>query len=119
MKLPFRRMTGALACWVAIPFVLLACCATCPATELGIDGTRLTLEGKPTFLLGCSYYAGLGASDETLRSDLDELKRHGFNWVRVWATWASFDHDVSAVDGATGGPRAPYLGRLKRLVNEC
>jgi hypothetical protein len=86
--------------------------------EVATDGTRFTLDGKPTFLLGCSYYAGLGASDETLRRDLDELRRHGFNWIRVWATWSGFDHDVSAVDG-DGNPRAEYVERLKRVVDEC
>ena len=99
--------------------LLLTCCVRARGTDLGIDGSRFTLDGKPAFLLGCSYYAGLGASDAMLRSDLDELKRHGFNWVRVWATWAAFDHDVSAVDGATGAPRPPYVERLKHLVDEC
>jgi hypothetical protein len=89
------------------------------ATEIGIDGGRFTINGEPTFLLGCSYYGGLGASEETVRADLDELKRHGFNWVRVWATWAAFDHDVSAVAGDTGGERRPYRDRLKHLVEEC
>jgi len=99
--------------------ILLTSCATASATELGVQGTSFTLDGKPAFLLGCSYYAGLGASDKTLRSDLDGLKSHGFNWVRVWATWAAFEHDVSAVDGATGAARQPYLDRLKHLVDEC
>ena len=89
------------------------------ATELGVQGEQFTINGRPKFLLGCSYYAGLGASEETVRGDLDELKRHGFNWVRVWATWAAFDLDVSAVAGDTGGPRSPYGDRLKRLVREC
>ena len=98
---------------------LLVLCTTAGATELAVEGKRFTLDGKPAFLLGCSYYAGLGASEETLRSDLDQLKRHGFNWVRVWATWAAFDHDVSAVDRITGAPRAQYVERLRRLVDEC
>ena len=99
--------------------LLLAWCATTRAAELAIEGTRFTLDRKPAFLLGCSYYAGLGAGDDTLRRDLDDLRRHGFNWVRVWVTWAAFDHDVSAVDGATGGPRPAYVERLKSLVDEC
>src|SRR5207248_808221 len=74
--------------------------------------------GKPTFLLGCSYYAGLGASEENIRADMDDLRRHGFNWVRVWATWAAFDNDVSAVD-STGQARQPYLEKLGWLVKEC
>jgi hypothetical protein len=88
------------------------------ATVLGIEGTRFALDGRPTFLLGFSYYAGLGASEELIRSDLDDFQKHGFNWLRVWATWASFGNDVSAVD-AQGQPREPFLGRLKWLVAEC
>jgi beta-galactosidase GanA len=79
---------------------------------LGVRDTRFTVNGEPTFLLGMSYYGGLGAPEEFVRRDLDDLKRHGFNWVRVWATWGAFDRDVSAVD-AEGRPREPFLGRLK------
>jgi hypothetical protein len=114
-----RRPTRVFTHYALAACLLLACCAHARATEFGIQGSRFTLDGKPAFLLGCSYYAGLGASDQTLRSDLDELKRHGFNWVRVWATWAAFDHDVSAVDGASGAPRPAYVERLKHLVDEC
>jgi hypothetical protein len=55
---------------------------------------------------------------ETVRRDLADLKEHGFNWVRVWATWAAFGEDVSAVDGE-GKPREPFLERLERLVTAC
>ena len=51
--------------------VLLSCVGSAFATragerltELGIQGGGFTLDGKPTFLLGCSYYAGIGASEE-------------------------------------------------------
>jgi hypothetical protein len=72
---------------------------TGPVTRVGTDGTRFAVNGKPVFLFGVSYYGALGAPDETIRRDLADLKKHGFNWVRVWATWAAFDEDVSAVDG--------------------
>ena len=85
---------------------------------LGIEGTRFTLDGKPNFLLGLSYYGGLGASQDFVRRDLDDMQRHGFNWLRVWATWSSADQDVSAVD-SEGHPREPFLGRLQWLVAEC
>ena len=88
------------------------------ATVLGMRGTRFTLNGEPTFLLGMSYYGALGAPEEFVRRDLADLARHGFNRVRVWATWGAFDRDVSAVD-AERRPREPYLDRLKRLVAEC
>jgi hypothetical protein len=87
-------------------------------TVLGIAETRFTINGRPTFLLGISYYGGLGASEEFVRRDLDDLGRHGFNWIRVWATWGAFGKDVSAVD-ARGEPREPFLGKLKWLVAEC
>ena len=90
-----------------------------PAAEIGVRESQFTLDGRPAFLLGCSYYGGLGAGDDTLRRDLDGMKRYGFNWIRVWATWAAFDHDVSAVDRVTGAPRPQYVERLKRLVDEC
>jgi endo-1,4-beta-mannosidase len=87
-------------------------------TVLGIDGTRFTLNGKPTFLYGISYYGALGGSEETIQADLDDMQRYGLNWFRVWATWSGFDKDVSAVD-ADGNARPEFLARLKRLVAEC
>lgn len=88
------------------------------ATVLGVRETQFTINGEPVFLLGISDYGALGAKDEDLLRDLDDMRRHGFNWLRVWATWSAFDNDVSAVD-ARGRARAPYLDRLKRLVAEC
>jgi hypothetical protein len=87
-------------------------------TRLGVQGTRFTLNDEPAFLLGISYYGALGAPDDAIRQDLDVMRRRGFNWIRVWATWNAFDHDVSAVD-REGKPREPFLGRLQRVVAEC
>jgi hypothetical protein len=89
-----------------------------PVTRLGIKGTAFTVNGKPTFLYGISYYGGLGASEETLKSDLADIKKYGFNWVRVWATWAAFENDVSAVD-TDGKPREKFVKNLQRLVAAC
>ena len=83
-----------------------------------MDGSRFTLNGKPTFMLGISYYGALGAPEKLIRPDLDDIERHGFNWLRVWATWESFGDDVSAVD-SRGEPRQPYMDKLKWLVAEC
>jgi hypothetical protein len=88
------------------------------ATVLGIQGGEFVLNGKPTFLLGFSYYGALGADKAVVQRDLDDAQRLGFNWLRVWATWSAFDYDVSAV-GADGAPREPFLGKLKWLVAEC
>lgn len=103
----------------SLTFVLIISAGSiAAATELGIDGTRFTLDGKPTFLLGVSYYGALGAPREFVDQDLDDFQRFGINWIRVWATWAAFDHDVTAVDDE-GKPREPYFSRLRRLVAEC
>jgi hypothetical protein len=86
--------------------------------RIAIEEGRFTLDGRPTFLLGMSYYAGLGAPDALRERDLDTLRRRGFRWIRTWATWAAFGTDVSAVD-AEGRPREPFLGRLQALLIEA
>jgi hypothetical protein len=90
---------------------LTACTAS--ATTLRVDGLHFTIDGKPVFLLGCSYYAGLGATPSVRDRDLDRLRRLKFNWLRVWATWNAFGV------AADGGPREPYLSRLRDLVEAC
>jgi hypothetical protein len=101
-------------------YVLLSCCTLTAAesTILGIDASRFTINDQPTFLLGISYYAGLGAPEEFVRQDLDEFQRRRFNWLRVWATWESFGHDVSAVD-ARGEARQNQMERFRWLIGEC
>jgi hypothetical protein len=87
-------------------------------TQLGIDGTRFTLNRKPVFLYGISYYGALGASREFIESDLNDMQRYGFNWIRVWANWSSSSTNVSAID-QNGEPRPPFLDKLKWLVEQC
>lgn len=89
-----------------------------PSPKFGITGNQFTLNGKPTFLLGMSYYGAVGASKDFIRRDLTDMKRHGINWIRVWATWAAFGNDVSVVDNA-GRPRQPRLDHLGWLIAEC
>jgi hypothetical protein len=87
-------------------------------TTLGVRGTQFTINGQPTFLYGMSYYGALGAKEEFLHRDLDEIQRLGFNWIRVWANWSAFSNDVAAV-GADGAPREPLLSKLRFLLTEC
>jgi hypothetical protein len=119
MKIPllFAILTTWLLRGAAVPAEEKANPQRVPTT-LGIDGTRFTLNDSATFLLGISYYGALGASEEFIRRDLDDMKRLGFNWLRVWATWGAFDHDVSAVD-EQGRPRKASLAKLKWLLAEC
>ncbi len=102
-----------------IYLTILTVCATAVArTELGVQGRQLTINGKPTFLLGISYYGALGASKDSIQRDFDDMQKYGFNWIRVWATWGAFDNEVSAID-RQGRPRQPYLAKLEWLVAEC
>jgi hypothetical protein len=103
--------------------LLVACgvmspCIAGSATVLEVQQTRFVVNGRPTFLLGLSYYAGLGAREEFVQADLDDMQRSGFNWLRVFATLAVLGADVSAVD-EYGAARQPQLSRLKWLVAEC
>lgn len=61
-----------------VAWMLLLRPAASNATELGLSGSSFTLDGHPTFLLGASYYGALGASDDFIVRDLDDLRRHGF-----------------------------------------
>jgi len=110
--------------WIVILILSAAGCAnrsarpTASTTTLAVQGSSFTLNGKPAFLLGLSYYGGLGAPDSFVQKDLADMQRFGINWIRVWATWSSSSNDVSAVD-ASGNPREPFLSRLKKLLAEC
>ncbi len=106
--------------WLGILLVLAAVGARRPAsaTTLGIDGTRFTLDGRPTFLVGVSYYGGLGAPREFIEKDLEDLRARRVNWIRLWATWGAHEHNVSAVD-AQGKAREPYMATLRWLVEQA
>lgn len=104
---------------LAVAFDASAADAKSPQTVLGIDGEKFIINGQPTFLLGISYYGGLGADEETWRRDFDKFEQYGFNWLRVWATWSAFGEDWAAVDPATGEPRQPFLASLEKLVADC
>jgi len=86
------------------------------AVALGIRGTSFTIDGRPTFLLGLSYYGGLAATPEMVRADLDDAVGAGFNWLRVWANWQAFGRQASAID-ENGRADAEGLTRLKSLLN--
>ncbi|HIE09452.1 MAG TPA: hypothetical protein EYP65_06335, partial [Armatimonadetes bacterium] len=80
--------------------------------RLRVRGSKFTLDGREAFLIGASYYGALGAPEEFIKRDLDDLSRLGLNWIRVWATWDAYGNDISAVDKA-GMPRAPFIGKLR------
>ena len=85
------------------------------AVELGVQGTRFTLDGAPAFLLGVSYYGGCARTPELMARDFNALRERGVNWVRVWATWDMYDSQP-AVDAA-GAPQEPAISALRELVS--
>lgn len=87
-------------------------------TRLGVTGSRFTINGKPTFLVGISFYGALGAPQPLLERDLQEIRRVRLRWLRIWATWNAFGHNVSAVD-EQGNPREPFMSKLRWLVAHC
>jgi hypothetical protein len=44
---------------------------------LGREGASFTIDGRKTFLLGVSYYGALGAPDDFIARDLDDLTSQG------------------------------------------
>src|SRR2546421_392664 len=57
--------------FAALVGVLLLAHPAARAVTLGVRGPSFTINGKPAFLVGISYYAGLGASKKTWKSDLN------------------------------------------------
>jgi len=54
-----------------------------PVTEFGLSADHFSVNGKPTFLLGVSYFDAL----DWHLSDLDALHSHRFNLIRVFLDW--------------------------------
>ncbi len=104
--------------WLISLCVLSCFAGGASGIELATEAGGFTIDGKPTFLFGISYYGALGATRDYILKDLDDMQRLGFNWIRVWATWSAFDNDISAVD-ADGRIRQPFFDKLEWLIAEC
>lgn len=48
---------------------------------LGMDETAFAINGQKIFLLGASYYGALGAPEDLIARDFDDLQALGFNWT--------------------------------------
>jgi len=60
------------------------------ATTLSLTADKhfFTIDGKPTFLEGVSYFGIGSVLSEFIEADLKDIQRDGFNWVRCWVFWA-------------------------------
>jgi hypothetical protein len=118
-----RKYAPITALLVICALIYLNCSCSLPLrsnnrTVIGVRGGEFLLNGTPRFLLGFSYFGALGASRKIIQADLHQFQKRGFNWVRVWATWAAFETNVSAVD-QSGYIREPFMSRLRWFVDEC
>lgn len=91
------------------------------AVTLGIskDGSSFTINKKPTYMVGISYYGAMTVTSPAfITKDLNDMKADGFNWIRVFACWDPGDMNVSVIDSG-GAIREPYMSKLKTLIREC
>jgi hypothetical protein len=114
-----RRSVFSFASFVfALQTFALLPCVSFATTTLGINGTRFTINGKPQFMLGISYYSALGIEPKATHADIDRMSKLGFNWMRVWAIWPGFNNNIT-VFLQDGSPMQPFMNRMKDLLSYC
>lgn len=86
--------------------------STEPADELvlGIKGHQFTINGRPSFLLGVSYFD----ASNWRESDLIEIAANNFDLIRIWLYWRV---DFSVPDNESFFDNAGNLVAKKKLVN--
>ncbi|MES2810777.1 MAG: carbon-nitrogen hydrolase family protein [Bacteroidota bacterium] len=89
-----------------------------PKTKLGIKHALFTIDNRPAFLYGISYYGALAAPESFIKKDIVDFKRYKFNWIRIWANWPGEDSDISAVTD-DGDVVNTFMDKLKWIVSEC
>jgi hypothetical protein len=88
------------------------------ANAITIKNGQFLQNGKPTFLLGLSYFDGLAASPRILDSDLRFFGERGFNALRVWANWyTDFQPHTTGLLELDGSVNVQMLNRLKRMID--
>jgi hypothetical protein len=106
----------------ALVLSLVALGSSAGAQTLGIDGTRLTVDGHPRFLLFVSYFDGLRRANANgdLDTDFAYLKRIGYDGIRLMANWhydcgsgpADDARKLLTASGAVNEPMWPVFVRL-------
>ncbi|WCJ57850.1 hypothetical protein NXS98_08895 [Fontisphaera persica] len=99
------------------------------AAELGISGTRFTLDGKPFPFTGVSFFNAIynptfNQDSASRRRWLDEFRAHGINVLRVWCQWDNARGFVDAGPEATiykkdGALRPGPLATLKAILADA
>lgn len=109
----------------AMPALLAQLCAA----ELGISGTRFTLDGKPFPFTGVSFFNAIynpnfNKDSATRRQWLGKFRAHGINVLRIWCQWDSARGFVDAAPNATlylkdGSLREEHLATLKAMLADA
>lgn len=84
-----RRLTHRLAGLTLLAFLVLQHTDRTPAqgTTVAAAGDHFTVNGVPMFLLMASYFDALHTTSAAWAEDLDYLRAHGYNGVRIFPNW--------------------------------
>jgi len=109
----------------AMPALLAQLCAA----ELGVSGTRFTLDGKPFPFTGVSFFNAIynpnfNKDSATRREWLGKFRAHGINVLRIWCQWDNARGFVDAGPSATlylkdGSLREEHLANLKAILADA
>lgn len=85
-----------------------------------IQNARFVVRGQRQFLLGISYFDGLSAPPDIQHADLTELRKNGFNAIRVWGTWYREEQPrLVALFRRSGSLNPEGLWQLRRLLTNA
>jgi hypothetical protein len=99
-------------------FLILFLFLSSQLNAITIKDGQFIQDGKPTFLLGLSYFDGLSAPPQVLESDLRYFGERGFNALRVWANWyTDFQPHTNGLLESDGTVNPQMLNRLQRMID--
>ncbi len=100
-----------------------------PTHEIGISGTRFTLDGWPFPYTGVSFFNAIynpafNESSEARQEWLRKFKSYGINVLRVWGQWDNARGFVDACSECTlyhpdGSLRQEHIETLKAIVSDA
>lgn len=99
-------------------FLILFLFLSSQLNAITIKEGQFIQDGKPTFLLGLSYFDGLSAPPRVLNSDLRYFGERGFNALRVWANWyTDFQPHTTGLLESDGTVNPQMLNRLQQMID--
>jgi len=112
-----------------VRFAFLLFSARLLAAELGVSGTKFTLDGKPFPLNGVSFFNAIynpefNRSSEVRREWIRKFQRYGVNTLRIWSQWDNKRGFVDTCPTCTlynsdGSPRMEHVEKLKAICADA